>query len=194
MVNTNDASNESGKGTMYKNVARSAYCHALANPMTRTLLLVPEAAFLHCNRKVVETLASLLPDQVRERIVHHSVPVVQEAEFDSLSTIFQLAHHCNEQGILVDLASMHLSIKSDKYWVHASIVTKQVNEMLKLKKENHLLARRLKKAIDAYRRNGDLTEKETAATTSAETSEVDEETEDSAYDPLDACMEEPETE
>jgi len=66
--------------------------------------------------------------------------------------------------------------------------------MLKLKRENHLLARRLKKAIDAYRRNGDLTEKETAATTSAETSEVDEETEDSAYDPLDACMEEPETE
>ena len=134
MINENekDVRNESGKGAMYKNVARSAYGHALANPLTRTILLVPETAFLNCNRQLVETLAALSPDQVRDVIVHNNLPVVQESELDSLSTVFQLANHCHEEGILIDLASMHLSIKSDKYWVHASIVTKQVNEILRL--------------------------------------------------------------
>jgi hypothetical protein len=69
--------------------------------------------------------------------------------------------------------------------------------MLKLKKENIILARRLKKAIDAYRRKDGMIERGAVATTSAEaeTDEVDKDAEeDSAYDPLDACMEEPETE
>ena len=198
--------NESGKGTMYKNVARSAYGHALANPFTKTLLLIPETAFLHSNRKLVETLAALSPDQVREVIVHHSLPVVQESELDSLSTLFQLAHHCHEEGIMIDLASMHLSIKSDKYWVHASVVTRQVNEILRLKKENHVLARRLKKAIDAYRRRVEVPDNGAVATTSEDAEVVEAEKavkekevslaslleekkpEDKAYDPLDACM------
>jgi len=70
--------------------------------------------------------------------------------------------------------------------------------MLKLKKENHKLACRLKKAIDAYRRKDGMTERGAVATTSAkaETDEVDEDAkEGSVYDPLDACtMEEDEAE
>ncbi len=50
MISETDVKNESGKGTKYQNVARSAYGHALANPLTKTLLLVPEAAFLHGNK------------------------------------------------------------------------------------------------------------------------------------------------
>jgi len=206
MISENDVKNESGKGTKYQNVARSAYGHALTNPLTKTLLLVPEAAFLYSNRKLVDTLAALSPDQVRDVIVHHSLPIVQESELDSLSTLFQLAHHCHEEGILIDLASMHLSIKSDKYWVHASVVTRQVNEILRLKKENHVLARRLKKAIDAYRRRVEVAGSGAVATKSAddevvEVEEVAEEKdvslaslleekkpEEKAYDPLDACV------
>jgi hypothetical protein len=147
-------------------------------------------------------LAALSPDQVRDVIVHHSLPVVQESELDSLSTVFQLAHHCHDEGILFDLASMHLSIKSDNYWVHASIVTRQVNKILKLKKENHILARRLKKAIEAYR----IANSGTVTTTSADAEVVEVEEavkergvslgglpeekkpKEKAYDPLDACI------
>jgi len=206
MISETDVKNESGKGTKYQNVARSAYGHALANPLTKTLLLVPEAAFLHGNKKLVETLAALSPDQVRDVIIHHSLPVVKESELDSLSTLFQLAHHCHEEGIMIDLASMHLSIKSDKYWVHASVVTRQVNEILRLKKENLVLARRLKKAIDAYRRRVEVADNGAVASSSVDTEVVNVEevanekdvslaslpeekrSEDNAYDPLDACV------
>jgi hypothetical protein len=148
-------------------------------------------------------LAALSSDQVRDVIVHHSLPVVQESELDSLSTLFRLAHHFHEEGILIDHASMHLSINSDKYRVHASVVTRQVNEILRLKKENNVLARRFKKAIDAYKRRVEVTDSGAVATTSAyaEAAEVEEvakekdvslaslleekKSEDKAYDPLD---------
>jgi len=98
---------------------------------------------------------------------------------------------------------MHLSINSDKYRVHASVVTRQVNEILRLKKENNVLARRFKKAIDAYKRRVEVTDSGAVATTSAyaEAAEVEEvakekdvslaslleekKSEDKAYDPLD---------
>jgi len=86
--------------------------------------------------------------------------------------------------------------------VHASIVTRQVNKILKLKKENHILARRLKKAIEAYR----IANSGTVTTTSADAEVVEVEEavkergvslgglpeekkpKEKAYDPLDACI------
>ncbi len=151
-------------------------------------------------------MAALSSDQVRDVIVHHSLPVVQRSGLGSLSTLFRLAHHCHEEGILIDLASMHLSIKSDKYWVHASVVTRQVNEILRLKKENLVLARRLKKAIDAYRRRVEVADNGAVASSSVDTEVVNVEevanekdvslaslpeekrSEDNAYDPLDGCV------
>jgi len=101
---------------------------------------------------------------------------------------------------------MHLSIKSDKYWVHASVVTRQVNEILRLKKENLVFARRLKKAIDAYRRRVEVADNGAAASSSVDTEVVnvkevanekdvslaslpeERRSEDNAYDPLDGCV------
>jgi hypothetical protein len=135
----------SGQGRMYFTRARSAYSIACNSAAAKQMLLQPEIAFSYAYKNQVEMLADLSEEQVRNLIIHHNIPVTSESHLQALSSMFQIAHHCQSRNLLKSLAALNLSVKCDHYWYPATALTEHINATIKAKKENTMLAYKLKR-------------------------------------------------
>ncbi len=147
----NNKPNSSGMGIKYFTMARSAYALACNSAAAKQMLIQPQLAFSYNYKDHVARLADLSQDQVRNLILHHGVSVTSECHMDALSGIFQLANYCQSKNILNDLAALNLSVKCDRYCHPAIALTKQMNDTIIIKKENKILANKLKRVLKTTR-------------------------------------------
>jgi len=141
----NNQQNTSGLGTKYFSKARSAYAIACKSAAAREMLIQPEIAFTHAAKNQVAMLADLSQEQVRNLILHHQVPVTSEPHLNALSSMFQLAHYCQEKHILKEMAELNLSVKFDRYWYPTIALTQEISNTIKCKKKCKILAYKLRR-------------------------------------------------